>query len=473
MPRFSSAPPPNCATVNAMPPNAPSGAVHMIMRMTPKMILLAVSKPPTTRLRSSGASPEIAAADEDRQDEDLEDLVLDERLHEARRQQVVGDEADDPACRRRRPRRCSPWRRPPRRPTACRRTPRRARRGCPPAARARARRSSRRRSSPAPAPPARRRARGCRARRCPTTTVRKITGAVIVLTSCRKASASHFASFAWSGATSPNAVPLTIATSTQNHSCRRKPRRGRGASVSMLLLLPRSRCLAARRPTIGRRAGRLTRRPTHRVRGFAAVAPGARPCTGALASAAMSATGEELGRRLRDGDLVRRAGGAQPRREPRAGAARADRRAAARRLPRRARRRGAGARRRRDGPARAGKSSLLSHLVAGVAGARAQRRGARRRPVLQALGRRAARRPRADRRRPARRSASSSARWPPAGGSAAWPPRRAPPPTRSPRRSTSSSSRPSASVSPRPRWPRWPIPSRSWCNPAAATSCSS
>ena len=62
LPSCSSAPPPNCATVNAMPPKAPSGATHMIMRMTPKTILLAVSKPPTTRLRSSGARPEIAAA---------------------------------------------------------------------------------------------------------------------------------------------------------------------------------------------------------------------------------------------------------------------------------------------------------------------------------------------------------------------------------------------------------------------------
>ena len=62
MPSCSSAPPPNSATVNAMPPKAPSGAAHMIMRMTPKTILAAVSKPPTTRSRIAGARPEIAAA---------------------------------------------------------------------------------------------------------------------------------------------------------------------------------------------------------------------------------------------------------------------------------------------------------------------------------------------------------------------------------------------------------------------------
>jgi hypothetical protein len=61
----------------------------------------------------------------------------------------------------------------------------------------------------------------------PTTTVRKITGAVIVFTSWRKASASHFASFAASGAASPNAAPAPIPMTTQNHNCaatrRRRP----------------------------------------------------------------------------------------------------------------------------------------------------------------------------------------------------------------------------------------------------------
>ena len=54
----------------------------------------------------------------------------------------------------------------------------------------------------------------------PITTVTKMTGAVTVLMSCRNASASHFASVAGPGATSPNTMPAAIATSTQNHSCR-------------------------------------------------------------------------------------------------------------------------------------------------------------------------------------------------------------------------------------------------------------
>src|SRR4051794_17297085 len=53
----------------------------------------------------------------------------------------------------------------------------------------------------------------------PMTTVTKITGAVTVLISCRNASASHFASVAGPGATSPNTIPAAIATKTQNHNC--------------------------------------------------------------------------------------------------------------------------------------------------------------------------------------------------------------------------------------------------------------
>ena len=50
------------------------------------------------------------------------------------------------------------------------------------------------------------------------TTVTKITGPVTVLMSWMNASASHFASVAGSGATSPKAMPAAIATSTQNQS---------------------------------------------------------------------------------------------------------------------------------------------------------------------------------------------------------------------------------------------------------------
>ena len=45
-----------------MPPNAPSGATHMIRRIMPKMTREAASKTPTIALRWRSASIEIAAA---------------------------------------------------------------------------------------------------------------------------------------------------------------------------------------------------------------------------------------------------------------------------------------------------------------------------------------------------------------------------------------------------------------------------
>src|ERR671934_101065 len=45
-----------------MPPKAPSGAVHMIRRMTPKTIWDAISNAPRTRERSGGDSADVAAA---------------------------------------------------------------------------------------------------------------------------------------------------------------------------------------------------------------------------------------------------------------------------------------------------------------------------------------------------------------------------------------------------------------------------
>ena len=45
-----------------MPPNAPSGANHMISRITPKMTRLAMSKALTTRSRRSAVRKEIATA---------------------------------------------------------------------------------------------------------------------------------------------------------------------------------------------------------------------------------------------------------------------------------------------------------------------------------------------------------------------------------------------------------------------------
>ena len=72
----------------------------------------------------------------------------------------------------------------------------------------------------------------------PITTVRKITGAVMVLTSCRKASASHLASLAASGATNPNKAPAPMATTTQNHSCASTLRRRPDETVCMTAPLP-------------------------------------------------------------------------------------------------------------------------------------------------------------------------------------------------------------------------------------------
>ncbi len=68
----------------------------------------------------------------------------------------------------------------------------------------------------------------------PTTTVTKITGPVIVWMSWMKASASHFASFAESGATSPKTMPPAIATSTRNHSCVYSRRRGRSLAGAVM-----------------------------------------------------------------------------------------------------------------------------------------------------------------------------------------------------------------------------------------------
>ena len=53
----------------------------------------------------------------------------------------------------------------------------------------------------------------------PITTVTKMTGPVIAWITWMKASASHFAFSAVSGATRPKTMPAVIATITQNHSC--------------------------------------------------------------------------------------------------------------------------------------------------------------------------------------------------------------------------------------------------------------
>ena len=53
----------------------------------------------------------------------------------------------------------------------------------------------------------------------PITIVTKMTGPVIAWITWMKASASHFAFIAVSGATSPKTMPAAIAISTQNQSC--------------------------------------------------------------------------------------------------------------------------------------------------------------------------------------------------------------------------------------------------------------
>src|ERR671915_10574 len=97
----------------------------------------------------------------------------------------------------------------------------------------------------------------------PTTTVRKITGAVIVLTICRNASASHFASFAAAGATSPNNAPALMPITTQNHNCVSTPRRRPDETESMPAPLLRDEPCPQRH---GQDRGDATRasRPRHR-----------------------------------------------------------------------------------------------------------------------------------------------------------------------------------------------------------------
>ena len=65
----------------------------------------------------------------------------------------------------------------------------------------------------------------------PTTTVQKMTGAVTILISWMNASASHLSSLAKPGAASPTRMPATIATRTQNQSCRTTPPRRPGGDV--------------------------------------------------------------------------------------------------------------------------------------------------------------------------------------------------------------------------------------------------
>ena len=191
-------------------------------------------------------------------------------------------------------------------------------------------------------------------------------------------------------------------------------------------------------PERRRRVGHLDLDATRATLGRAADAARLRgaPARPGADRRARPVTGAELGARLREGDLAA-APAALNLLENRP-AARRDRRAAGRGGARAARRRGARARRRRDRPAGRRQVDAAGGARARLARRRAHRRGARRRPDLQALGRRAARRPHADRGRPRPTAGCSSARPRPASGSAGSPPPRA-----------------------RPRR-RWPPPSTSW-----------
>ncbi len=190
-----------------MPPNAPSGATHMISRMIPKTTREAHLEDADDRLALTVGEHRDRRGDEDREHEDRQDLVLDERGDEARRQQVVGDEADEAG-----------------RGVAGlgdRLLGRLLRGGARLAVEARAGREhvgrdqaerrarsrSSRRSRRARAARARPRARGCPSEAMPITTVRKITGPVTALISWMKASASHLASSAGPFATRPKMIP--------------------------------------------------------------------------------------------------------------------------------------------------------------------------------------------------------------------------------------------------------------------------
>ena len=93
--RLLSDAPPNCATVKAMPPNAPSGAAHMMSRMIAEDHPRGGLEDADDPLALDPREGRDRGRREEGEDEDLEDLVVDEGLQEARRQQVAGDERDD------------------------------------------------------------------------------------------------------------------------------------------------------------------------------------------------------------------------------------------------------------------------------------------------------------------------------------------------------------------------------------------
>ena len=190
-----------------MPPKAPSGASHMISRITPKTIRDITSKTLTIALRWRSASIEIDAAT---------------RIARTRTRRIsfstngetklVGSRSS--VMKPTSPGAVSPASAIDSLAASLRRRARlaveagaRARRCWPRAGRARARSPSSRRSRPSArsaSPPARAR---LPSEAMPITTVRKITGPVTALISWMNASASHFAFSAWPGATRPKTMP--------------------------------------------------------------------------------------------------------------------------------------------------------------------------------------------------------------------------------------------------------------------------
>src|SRR3954451_15733578 len=90
----------------------------------------------------------------------------------------------------------------------------------------------------------------------PITTVTKMTGPVTVLMTWMKASASHLAFLAVSGATRPNTIPAAIAMRPQNHSWPITRRRGWPPSDARVALLdieapPKARPRRGRRGVTG------------------------------------------------------------------------------------------------------------------------------------------------------------------------------------------------------------------------------
>ena len=201
-----------------MPPNAPIGAAHITIRITPKTIRPITSKTATTRSRSLSARNEIA------------DAVMMPSTRMRRISFSTNGSTNEPGSRLSVMKPTSPPSVPPASPIDSFASARAAASGWPLKPLPGATRLPTIRPSPSATivmpkkyasarsarPPARLR---LPIDAIPMTTVTKMTGPVIAWITWMNASASHFALTAVSGATSPNRMPAAIAISTQNQSC--------------------------------------------------------------------------------------------------------------------------------------------------------------------------------------------------------------------------------------------------------------